>query len=430
MATKKRFYRFPKLLTQQGKEGERKDRLYIIWPAEISGTGKRRKEYFGPADDPESRARYAAARAAWDRAREDRPAKEPKTYQRGRSDGASIAELVDRYIEHAKQRYRKHGEPTGTDRNVWYALRPFLIEYGKQGTEAFGLDELEAYQRKLDESGRLCRNQVNARIRIIKAMFVWGAGHRGKNGQRLVPPSTAGELKLIGNLRRGYCRAKDHPRRGSVPEATIEKTIKELPPVIAAMARVQLITGARPNEVRLMKAREITKTGKGPWEYRPESYKTEHFDGEGGRKIIFIGPRAQKVLRPFLDAAEKDTDGEGYLFRPEDSAAKRRAESAEKKKTPSRRARDESRAENPRRKYNRFYTASSYRNAVARAAERAGVQPFTPYQIRKARATEIDRKLGAEAAAIQLGHRNVRTTLDYYIDPRTEQARELARKIG
>ncbi|MGI5831186.1 MAG: hypothetical protein ACOX6D_01425 [Thermoguttaceae bacterium] len=35
-------YSFPKLLTQKTESG---DRYYINWPAAISGTGKRKREY-------------------------------------------------------------------------------------------------------------------------------------------------------------------------------------------------------------------------------------------------------------------------------------------------------------------------------------------------------------------------------------------------
>lgn len=46
------------------------------------------------------------------------------------------------------------------------------------------------------------------------------------------------------------------------------------------------------------------------------------------------------------------------------------------------------------------------------------------------RGTEIDRQFGAETAVAVLGHANVSTTLCYYIDPRREQADEIARKCG
>ena len=429
---KKKLCFFPILRTQKDPRG---DRLYIDWPAAISGTGKIRREYFGPADDPRSRAKYAQARQAW---QEERAAAEQKEEAErnaragGTGRGALIAELVDRYLIHARQRYQKHGKPTGTADNIWRVLKPFLIKYGGYESAYFGLDDLEEYQRELDRAGRLCRKQINARIRIICAMFTWGARHKGADGERLVPPAIAAELRLIENLRRGYCAAKDHPRKLGAPIADIEKAARNAAGPVRAMIRVQLLTGARPGEIRLMRAREITRVSGTLWEYRPESYKTELHDADGERKIIFLGPKSIRIIRPFMNAAENRADGPDYLFRPADGAAERHARSMEidAQKTPSRRARDAQRAAERKRRYLCCYSIDAYNRAVRRACERAGVPVFTPYQVRKARATEIDRKLGAEAAAIQLGHKSIKTTIDHYIDPRTEQARELARQIG
>lgn len=309
------FADFPALHVQAGKG--RAPRLYVNWPPELSGTGKRCREYFGPADDPASRARYADAREKWLDAKRAGASKlvtlppEPaeQTPQDDEDDGEPVGlvtNLIDRYLVHTRQRYQKHGKPTGTHRHIWITLKPFLIKYGEMETAKFGLDELEEYQQELDKAGKLCRNKINARIRIIVAMFVWGARHEGEDGQRLVPPPAAAELKLIENLRRGYCRAIDHPRRGAVLLEDLRKTIPELSRPVAAMVQVQLLTGARPNEIREMKAREITRSAADVWEYRPESYKTEHLESrDEGRKVIFLGPRAIAVLEPFLDAAEK-----------------------------------------------------------------------------------------------------------------------------
>ena len=429
--TKKKICFFPVLRTQKDRRG---DRLYIDWPADISGTGKIRREYFGPADDPRSRAKYAETRRAWEetRAAESRREETRKDRAAGIVRGALIAELIDRYLIHARERYQKHGKPTGTADTIWITLKPFLLKFGATDTAEFGLDELEDYQRELDRGGRLCRKQINARIRIICAMFTWGARHKGENGNRLVPPATAAELRLIENLRRGYCAAKDHPRRLAAPIADIEKAALESSGPVRAMIRVQLLTGARPGEIRLMRAQEITRVSAKLWEYRPESYKTELHDADGERMIIYLGPKSIRELRPFMESAEKRTDGADYLFRPADAAAERHAfsEVIDAQKTPSRRARDAQRAACPRRAYSDHYSAEAFREAVQRACGRAGVPVFTPYQIRKARATEIDRNQGAEAAAILLGHKSIKTTIDHYIDPRQEQARRLAERIG
>ena len=42
-------------------------------------------------------------------------------------------------------------------------------------------------------------------------------------------------------------------------------------------------------------------------EYRPGSHKTEH---HGKQRVIFMGPEAQKVIKPFLCKVES-----GFIFR-------------------------------------------------------------------------------------------------------------------
>ena len=62
---------------------------------------------------------------------------------------------------------------------------------------------------------------------------------------------------------------------------------------------------------------DLERSGK-VWEYRPASHKTEHY---GRERIIFIGPRAQKVLLPYLLRA-----ADAYCFSPAESVAKRNDE--------------------------------------------------------------------------------------------------------
>ena len=73
----------------------------------------------------------------------------------------------------------------------------------------------------------------------------------------------------------------------------------------------------RPGEVCIIRARDIDVSGP-VWEFKPQTHKTKH---HGRQRLIFIGPRGQEILRPYL-ATTKDDE---YLFRPE-SAEKVRNE--------------------------------------------------------------------------------------------------------
>ena len=57
----------------------------------------------------------------------------------------------------------------------------------------------------------------------------------------------------------------------------------------------------------LMRACDIDMSGK-IWEYRPASHKTQH---HGKERIIFLGPQALEIIRPFLKP-----EVDAYLFSP------------------------------------------------------------------------------------------------------------------
>jgi IstB-like ATP binding protein len=60
--------------------------------------------------------------------------------------------------------------------------------------------------------------------------------------------------------------------------------------------------------------------------------------------------------------------------------------------------------ENPARKAGDRFTKDSYRRAINRACEKAGVPKWTPYQLRYNAATAVREALGVEAAQALLGH--------------------------
>lgn len=412
--------KFPNLLRTADKG--RAKRLFIYVP----GTTPRRRKYYGVEGDPAAVARYEYDKALWEanqRAPAPEPVPAPKRRQ-ARFSGVTVADLIDAFMSAAATKYVKHGRPTGTARNYWQAVRPILLRYGDLSTADFTLDTLEEYQRALDASRRLCRRQANKAIQAIVYVFTWGARHR-TGGERYVPAEIAAELRLIEPLRRGYSVSTDRPKKRAVPPEDVEAALKHMTPTVADMVRVQLLTGARPQEVRTMRAGDFEEIDAALWYYRPREYKTELVE-EG--KIVSCGPRAIAILKKRRRGKGPDT----FLFRPETSNDEHRRNAAKKvtKKTPTRLARDAERAANPRRRFNECYRRDTYALAIKRACKRAGVPVFSPYQLRKLRGTEIDRQYGAVAAQAVLGHANVSTTLAYYIDPRRDQADEIARKCG
>ena len=130
----------------------------------------------------------------------------------------------------------------------------------------------------------------------------------------------------VSGLAAGRCEAKDPEPVGPVPEAIVERTIEHLTPTLEAMVRLQLASAMRPGEVVIMRACDLNMSGP-IWEYRPETFKTEHHAGSS--RVIMLGPKAQEVIRPFLRL-----NVSGYLFSPRQSEAERNAERRAERKTP------------------------------------------------------------------------------------------------
>src|SRR6202043_3266385 len=89
--------------------------------------------------------------------------------------------------------------------------------------------------------------------------------------------------------------------------------------VVCARVLMQRYTGARPGEVIVRRPCDIDRdpqTGIA-WEYRLQTHKGEHHEQD---RSLFLGPRAQKVLTPFLDRHP-----ESYCFSPSEAMAEFRA---------------------------------------------------------------------------------------------------------
>src|SRR5512135_941927 len=140
------------------------------------------------------------------------------------------------------------------------------------------------------------------------------------------------------------------------------------------MVELQRLTGMRPGEVCRMRACDLDTAGR-VWVYTPERHKTEH---HGRERPIYLSPRAQEVLRPWLRA-----DPAAHLFSPIEAQEERWAEQRRNRRspmTPSHRAR--TRKAKPRRKPRDRYDANSYRHAVAYGCRKAGIPPWHPNQLR------------------------------------------------
>jgi integrase len=378
-----------------------------------------RDHYLGKFDSPESHERYRRLIAEWLSAgTQARPDNRPTPA------ATSISELILAFWRHAETHYRgPDGRPTQELENLRAAIRPLRKLYGTTPAADFGPLALRSIRQELVRSG-LCRTTVNARINRIRRVLKWAVG------MELIPPSVHQALQAVPGLQKGRSDAPEPEEIEPVPVDRVEATLRHLSPAVAAMVRVQFLTGCRAEEVMTMRGRDLTR-GEPNWEYRPASHKTAW---RGKERVVVVGPKAQEVLEPFLGR-----DPDAYLFDPREVVESHHAERARKRKsrpTPSEVARKEAR---PGRGHADHYDRRSYRQAVVRACDRAfphpelsGIRPkdltaeqrrelkewrkarrWSPLQLRHTAATAIRSKYGLEASQVVLGHARADVTQVY-----------------
>lgn len=192
-----------------------------------------------------------------------------------------------------------------------------------------------------------------------------------------------------------------------------------VPPPIAALVRLQLLTGARPTELLLLRGCDLDTTVD-VWVLRPERHKTQH---HGHVREIYFGPQAQAELRPWLTG-----NPDAFLFSP---AAAAEAERNQRKKTARKTPRWPSHckrqpAATRKRPPRDHYDVAGYRRAIHRAADVADEiarkdQPgeqriigrWSPNRLRHNAATLLRKNHGLEVSRIILGHQTAFTTEIY-----------------
>ena len=165
------------------------------------------------------------------------------------------------------------------------------------------------------------------------------------------------------SLRKDVSGARETEPIQPVDDDVVEATLPHLPCLVADMVRLQRLTGARPGEIILLRPADVDRK-RDVWRYVPSEHKTEH---HGHRRNIFIGPKAQIILLPYLLR-----DAEEFCFRPAESERKRRQTRHEARTTPlncgNRPGTTSRRTVCPT---GTRYTNDSYRRAIARACEGA-----------------------------------------------------------
>jgi integrase len=397
------------------------------------GLGGRRDVLLGKYDTPESRVEYSRVIGEWEargRRLYDQADEEP--------DALSVNELMVAFLEHAERHYRRaDGTNTSELRDYKLSNRPLRELYGTLPVAKFSPLKLKAVRQKMIDAG-LSRNVVNQRVGRLVRAFKWGVG------EELVPESVWRALTTVRGLEKGRSAARETEAVAPVAAEVVEATLPYLLPPVRAMVELQLVTGMRPGEARIMRACDLDTTGD-VWLYKPAHHKTRH---KGKERVVAIGPRGQEIVKPFLKL-----DTQAYLFSPRDALAWRWREQRRKRKTKVQPSQVSRRRQAPRKRLGDCYTMTAYAHAVAKAVKAANaaaaceeckplkpedrcdackanaIPHWHPHQLRHTHATAVRRRFGLEAAQVALGHSQAQIT-EIYAERDAALAVKVAKEIG
>ena len=386
---------------------------YVTW--------KGKRHYLGKYGSPEAAAAYARfiANLAEAAAGEEAVPEPPRV------GWITCVELGAAYLEYAERYYRRDGKQTEQACKAKRRIRILVDHYGSLPVNEFSAKRLKAIQAALVAEG-YTRVGVNERVNGIRRIFKWGTS------EDLVPPAVYQALACVPGLRKGRTKARELPPVLPVDDATVEATLPHLGAVVADMVRFQRLTGCRPGEVCSIRPMDVDRSGD-VWTYKPEHHKTEH---HGRERLIFIGPKAQDILRPYLLRA-----AEAYCFSPAESEKQRLDERHAERVTPMSCGNKpgSNRLKHPTRSPGDRYTKDTYNRAITRAITKAnqarhaaGQEPlpsWSPNRLRHAAATEVRRQFGLEAAQVTLGHSKADTT-QIYAERDMDLAKTVALRIG
>ncbi len=381
------------------------------------------RHYLGVWNTPESRERYA--RLVAELATSNGQLRVP-------SAEITVGELFAAFWQFAEGYYTKPNAETTSEVELFrLAMRPAQALYGRTRAAEFGPKSLKAVRQRMIDLG-WSRVYINKQIGRLRRIWKWGAA------EELIPASVFHGLTTLSGLKKGRTEAHETPGVQPVPDAVVDATLPHMTPTLAGMVAIQRLTGMRPGEVCMMKPAGLDMSGS-IWVYKPETHKGQH---HGRTRLIFIGPKGQDILRPFLRTSVRE-----YLFQPIQSEDERRAMIHEARETPLSCGNKpgSNRKRHPKWGPNERYSADTYRKAINYACRRAFRPPdyikdsdlmtwhrehsWSPNQLRHAYATKVRRDFGLEASQVLLGHAQADVT-QIYAERDQGKALQVARQIG
>lgn len=269
-----------------------------------------------------------------------------------------ISEAVQFYLEGPVSKMGK----SDAHRN-FFAIKTLVLYCGAMPAESFRVQHVEhitnefckmrartrTYKSNVCDGRPYSRQYVTKLLGCIRQCWRYLALHD------YVSADCAAKVTLAVRAAKKNASPSLPPTRPVSAEA-VRATVQFLPPAIADMVSVQIATGMRTGELVSMTWEAIDSSGS-TWIYAPPKHKNSW---RGHQRRIYLPDELQEILRKYPNAGAGQTLW-GVPF-------------------------------------DRYY------RHLRTAQEKAGVEPWRPYQLRHAAATEILKRKGAEAAKFLLGH--------------------------
>lgn len=345
-----------------------------------------------------------------------------------------VGELVAQYLAWLRKNLQLEGVRIPDNHKMVYATKRvsrFLEKYYEWPVMDFGPDELKNVRQAMEkhrfERGkrkiRYTRSGINDNINHIQRIWNWGVG------REYVTDSKAKRLGEVKALRIG--QGVDIPRRERVNDEEFQKVCAKVSSIVADMLGLLWCTAMRPGEVCKMRPCDILRDDLACWLYVPGRGRTpvgEHkTTGFGRIRVVTLTGKAQEILLRRIT----DFNSRKYIFMPTDAISELYEKRAKERKTPLNCGNrpGTNRKKHPMISPGEFYTTNALRSACARGCVRAGVKPFTPYDLRRTVATRTRATLGKEAARVLLGHTKTDTT-DIYLLEEVQEAMKVAKLMA
>ncbi len=319
---------------------------------------------------------------------------------------------MKRFLAHAGDHYGQ----SSTEQSHFRLALAELDAHRDEPAASFGPVALRGVRDAMVASDRWVRNGVNQYVSRVVAAFKWGVSHE------LIPVATYQALRTVESLRLGRTKCRESKRVNGVAEDVVEATLPHLGRVLRDVVRLLWLTGMRPSECLSMRLADLDRSAD-VWVYAPQSHKTLH---RGKDRRIGIGPKAQAVLKRYMLRPE-----DAYCFSPRESEQERLAERHRERVTAASTGNypGSNRRRAPRIQPGECYSSDSLRRAVTRACGGAGVEPWTPYQLRHAVSTRLRDRYDLATAATVLGH-DASVAQASYVDRDLATLQRVAQEIG